>query len=86
MFQSEVWKNAHIANPNIAGPESRGWKMEDDRLQIVWYEGRCLPDELVDIIADAPSSLNLQDEDDDSDNDVDIVNISDDISEDLFDT
>ena len=46
-----MWKRSRIHNPEIPNINNHGWKMSDGLLQLHWFDGNELPDQLVDIAA-----------------------------------
>lgn len=51
-YQVGIWKRAHIAYPTIPNAASHGWKLENDILQPLWYEGDIVPQLLADMAED----------------------------------
>lgn len=42
-----LWKNAKKAHPLLAtGPNGNGWKVDYDKLQLIWFEGPQTPTNL----------------------------------------
>lgn len=65
-YQVAVWKRAHIAFPTVPkASESHGWKVEDDIIQPVWYEGNIVPQILADIAGDGEESEEASSDDED---------------------
>lgn len=50
-FQVAVWKNAHIAMPNMpVNMENHGWTRTDGNMEPLWIEGDILPQQLFGIL------------------------------------
>lgn len=62
-YQVGIWKRAHISNPEVPDPVGHGWVMVDGKLEPLWYDGRMLPQQLVDA-ADASHDDNYESDDD----------------------
>ena len=62
-YQALIWYNADQADPNIPEPCGHGWDVTNGKLEIKWTSGNLMPQELVDLVIEAP------DEDTDDAND-----------------
>lgn len=55
-YQALIWRHAHQATPSLPSPDGHGWDLTDGTtIEIVWTEGDLMPQELADIVVDAPS-------------------------------
>lgn len=52
-YQVSIWKNAHIAQPNIPTPsEDHGWTRVNEMIEPLWIQGDILPSSMVDMLQD----------------------------------
>ena len=52
-FQTLIWRNASISNPELPKPENNGWTLGcAGGLEIKWFGDGFLPKELQDILSD----------------------------------
>ena len=51
-YQTTIWKQAHVAAPNVPSPVGCGWKMEDGCLSVDWIKGDMMPQQLADVLDD----------------------------------
>ena len=64
--QLSIWKDSHIAQPNISiASERHGWTRVNGVLEPLWIEGQVLPQRLADILQDADSEEEGEEEDSD---------------------
>lgn len=50
-FQVSIWKNAHIAQPDVPTPsEDHGWTLVNGMIQPLWVQGDILPSSMVPIL------------------------------------
>ena len=38
-YVARIWRNARLAQPVEFGPDGHGWRVVNDKLQFVWFEG-----------------------------------------------
>ena len=74
-YQISIWKNSHIAQPNIPEPSERhGWTRVNGALEPLWIEGQVLPQRLADILlATIDADSDEEGEKEDSDVEVDDI-------------
>ena len=67
-----IWKWSHKPYPQIPDPEAHGWTHVDNSLELVWYDGQMIPQELADIATNQDGDHNESgSESEDSDFDID---------------
>ncbi len=47
-YQVGIWKRSYIAEPDIPDPEGHNWRIAEELLQPLWYDGQEIPDQLVE--------------------------------------
>ena len=74
-YQISIWKNSHIAQPNIPVPSERhGWTKVNGNLEPLWIEGQVLPQRLADILQETiDADSDEEGEEEDSDVEVDDI-------------
>ena len=73
-YQLSIWKNSHIAQPNIpVASERHGWTRVNGVLQPLWIEEQVLPQRLADILQDTIDADSDEDCEEDSDVEVDDI-------------
>jgi len=51
-YQCFIWKQSHVAKPELPLPVCCGWKLDDDEALVVqWIDGDIMPQKLVDVLA-----------------------------------
>ena len=65
-YQIAIWKNAHIAQPDIPHPwENHGWTQKTGVLEPLWFkEEEVVPGSMVDMVIDAVSNEAVSDDED----------------------
>ncbi|KAL5014823.1 hypothetical protein ScPMuIL_000962 [Solemya velum] len=66
-FQVGIWKRALIPNPKIPKVAGNGWSEVEGRLEPCWYEGRMLPQRLIDVADRDASDSDATDSESDED-------------------
>jgi hypothetical protein len=73
-YVAHIWRNSHVAYPNIPTPEGYGWKCNAEGcLQIQWSEGDIMPQQLIDVLHTTTEEVCEVEEDDEIDNIIDVV-------------
>ena len=60
-----IWNNATMAHPPVFDAEKCGWKLEDGRYRIKWFEGDMSPASISEIAYDEGDQSSSIDENDD---------------------
>ena len=65
-YQVAIWKNAHIAQPNIPDPcDNNGWTKKTGVLEPLWFkENEVVPESMVDMLIDSVSNEDVSDQED----------------------
>ena len=65
-YQARLWRLAHENIPDIPGPVGRGWaKTPDNKMVCQWFQGDCMPQELIDLLDLDDNATVLDNNDDD---------------------
>ena len=65
-YQARLWRLAHENIPDIPGPVGRGWaKTPDNKMVCQWFQGDCMPQDLIDLLDLDDNATVLDNNDDD---------------------